>query len=68
MMLTVIARDQGAAHQGVAHGPVTGVRHRAVQEGGALPLDGHVGREPGGELGHQVTRTENKTLVRIVIL
>ena len=51
--------DPDPGDQGVAHGPVPGVGHWAVQEGRALPLDGQVGREPGRELGHQVTRTEN---------
>ena len=60
--------DPDPGDEGVAHGPVPGVGHRAVQEGRALPLHGHVGREPRRELRHQVTRTENKTLVRIVIL
>ena len=53
--------DDCVAHQGVAHGPVPGVGHGAVQEGGALPLHSHVDGEPARKLGDKVARTEKDT-------
>ena len=58
--------DDCVAHQGVAHGPVPGVGHGAVQEGGALPLHSHVDGEPARKLGDKVARTEKKR-ARIVV-